>query len=175
MRTLLPDPPPAEIEAILERRRRAGADRRDEVWEGVLHMAPAPLRRHAELQAQIVRLLGVPADSAGLRTVGAFNLGHEGDYRVPDAALLEPGPDALYVTTAALVVEILSPGDESWEKLPFYASRQVDELLIVDPQKRSVDWLALAGGEYRPVQRSSLIDLGRAELSDQIDWPPAAD
>jgi hypothetical protein len=35
MRTLLPDPPPAELQPLLERRRRSGADRFDEVWEGV--------------------------------------------------------------------------------------------------------------------------------------------
>jgi hypothetical protein len=42
MRTLLPDPPPAELEALLERRTKLGQDRKDEVWEGVLHLVPAP-------------------------------------------------------------------------------------------------------------------------------------
>jgi hypothetical protein len=45
-------------------------------------------------------------------------------------------------------------------------------VLIVDPQKRSVGWFALADGEYRPVERSGLIDLGAAELAERIDWPP---
>jgi Uma2 family endonuclease len=56
--------------------------------------------------------------------------------------------------TAALVVEIVSPGDETWEKLPFYAAHHVDEVLIVDPQERSVSWLALERGKYRPIDRS---------------------
>ena len=38
MRTLLPDPPPAELQALLERRERLGQDHKDEVWEGVLHV-----------------------------------------------------------------------------------------------------------------------------------------
>ena len=38
-----------------------------------------------------------------------------------------------WVPTAAIAVEILSPGDDTWAKLPFYAQRDVDELLIVDP------------------------------------------
>jgi hypothetical protein len=40
--TLVMDPPPAEFEALIERRRRLGLDRRDEMWEGVYHLAPAP-------------------------------------------------------------------------------------------------------------------------------------
>jgi hypothetical protein len=63
------------------------------------------------------------------------------------------------------------PGDESWQKLPFYAARGVDEVLILDPEKRTVDWLGLEGGEYGPIERSALIDLGPRELFDRIDWP----
>ncbi len=172
MRTLVPDPPPAEFEQLLERRRRSGADRRDEVWEGVLHMAPAALRRHADLQAQVIAILHGPARARELRATGEFNLGDKDDYRIPDAALLEPGSDELYVPTAALVIEILSPGDESWDKLPFYAARRVDEILLVDPDERTVHWLALAEqGEYQPIEHSGLVELGPAQLAEQIDWP----
>jgi Uma2 family endonuclease len=69
------------------------------------------------------------------------------------------------------VIEIVSPGDESWEKLPFYTAHDVDEVLIVDPQERSVDWLALEDGEYRPVEHSRLLDLGAQGLAEQLDWP----
>jgi len=31
-------------------------------------------------------------------------------------------------STVALVVEIVSPGDESWQKLPFYAAHSAGEL-----------------------------------------------
>ncbi|MHB1861182.1 MAG: Uma2 family endonuclease, partial [Solirubrobacteraceae bacterium] len=143
MRTLLPDQPPAELEELLERRRRHGADTHDEMWDGVLHMTPAPLRRHARLQAEVAEMLGPLGRAAGLEVVAEFNLGASSDFRVPDAALLAPGPDELYVQTAALVVEIISPGDETMDKLPFYAAHDVDELLIVDPQTRSVQWLRL--------------------------------
>ena len=65
----------------------------------------------------------------------------------------------------------VSPRDETWSKLAFYAAHQVDELLIVDPLKRMVDWLALENGEYRPVQRSGLLDLAPVELAARLDWP----
>jgi Uma2 family endonuclease len=104
--------------------------------------------------------------------LGIFNIGEPGDYRVPDGGLLQLGPDAVYLPTAALVVEIVSPDDETWAKLDFYARRRVDELLVVDPQERRVDWLGLdARGKYRPIERSALIALGPAELADRIVWP----
>src|ERR1700733_10957947 len=169
MPTLVRDPQPAEFEALLERRRRLGQDLFDEVWEGVLHMNPALHSQHGRLEWQLAAILGPLAGAAGLRALGQFNLGVEGDYRVPDGALIRPGPDAVYLPTAALVLEIVSPGDESWGKLDFYAAHRVDELLIVDPQEKTVSWMALEGGEYKHLKRSRLIDLGAAELAERID------
>jgi Uma2 family endonuclease len=170
--TLVCDPPPAEFEALLERRRRLGQDLLDEVWEGVYHMNPAPHSRHVAIQQQLAVLLDPLARAAGLLPrVGIFNLGQEGDYRVPDGGVLRPGPDAVYLSTAALVIEIVSPGDKTWEKLGFYAAHGVDELLIVEPQQRRVHWLALRPGEYHPIERSALIALGAGELAERLDWP----
>jgi Uma2 family endonuclease len=182
MTTLVLDPPPAEFQALLERRKRLDQDRHDEVWEGVYHMAPAPRNAHTDIQQQLTELLSPLARRAGLHPLiaGELNLGEPQNFRVPDGALLRRREDALWNPTAALAVEIVSPGDETWEKLPFYAARHVDELLIIDPATRSIDWLALSpregedGGEYRPVERSALIDLGPGELAERIDWPPLA-
>ncbi|HEX3874371.1 MAG TPA: hypothetical protein VHW26_09525 [Solirubrobacteraceae bacterium] len=60
MRTLLPDPPPAECEELLERRRLWGA-------------------------AQLLELFGPLGREAGLTALGNFNLGERDDYRIPDA------------------------------------------------------------------------------------------
>jgi Uma2 family endonuclease len=175
MRTLLPDPPPPEFEALLERRRQFGADRHDEVWEGVQHMSPEPSRAHLDVQQQLAELLGPLARRASLVPgIGGFNLGTEEDYRAPDGGLFRERSADVWNATAALVLEIVSPNDETWEKLPFYAAHQVDELLIVDPAKQSVSWLELAGDRYEPIPRSRLIELGAAELAGRIDWPPAS-
>lgn len=172
MRTLILDPPTAGLREVIERRRRSGLDRLDEVWEGVLHMVPAPSFAHGDIESQLHVILAPLARRAGLTMIGQSNLGEgEHDYRVPDSALHRPGASGAWHSTAALVVEIVSPGDESWEKLPFYAAHGVDEVLILDPAKRSVDWLALRDGEYRPVERSGLLDLGAAELAQRIAWP----
>ena len=172
MRMLVCDPPPADIEAFLDRRRRLRQDRHDEVWEGVLHISPGPSHRHSQLVTQLVVILDAQARTADLETTVEFNLGDSGeDFRVPDAGLHRRGAAELWHPTAALPVEVLSPGEQTWEKLPFYAAHAVDELLIVDPQQHSVDWLALADGSYEPIERSRLIDLSPAQLTQQIDWP----
>lgn len=136
-------------------------------------MIPAPSFEHARITSQLLELLAPPARAAGLiPAMGGFNLGEsEHDYRVPDGGLHRRGAAGVWLPTAALVVEVVSPGDETFTKLPFYARHKVDEVLIVDPEKRSAVWLALAGGEYTSVKHSSLIELGPDELSQDIDWP----
>ncbi len=89
----------------------------------------------------------------------------------PRSAYHRPGASGVWHSTAALVIEIVSPGDQSWAKLPFYAEHGVDEVLIVDPARRTVSWLALEEGEYRPVERSGLIELGPTTLAEQLNWP----
>ncbi|MDQ6803632.1 MAG: Uma2 family endonuclease [Actinomycetota bacterium] len=173
MPTLVLGTPPPELEALLERRRQAGVDRLDEVWQGVRHMVPGPSIEHADISQQLAELLGPPARAAGLRpTMSEFNLGEsEHDFRVPDGGLHRPGATGVWHATAALVVEILSPEDEAWQKLPFFAAHHVDEVVIVDPAQRAVTWLGLGDDEYEPVGRSRLIKLGAAELAEQLDWP----
>src|SRR5271154_687340 len=58
MRTLVLDSPTDGLDELLERRRRSGLDRLDEVWEGVYHMVPAPSGPHATIESQLHRLLG---------------------------------------------------------------------------------------------------------------------
>ena len=170
MPTVILDPLPGEIDDLLVRRQELGLDKADEMWEGVLHVNPAPYGRHGRILQQLAVIFGPLAQAAGLIPSMDFNVGARGDYRVPDSGLHRPGPDQLYYPTAALVVEIVSPDDESWAKLPFYAAHYVDEALIVDPQKREVHWPALRGDGYEPIEHSSLIDLGSEQLAERIAW-----
>lgn len=169
IRAELCDPQLVELLALIERGHRLGQDLFDEVWNGGLHMRPAPHSQHSAIQQQLTELL---ARAAGLvPRLGIFNLGQAGDYRVPDGSLLRPGPDAVDPPTAAAVVEIVSPGDDTYDKLPFYAAHHVDELLIVDPRQRTVQWLGFARERYEPLEPRGLIDLGAAKLAQRIDWP----
>ncbi len=164
------DPLPVEIDELLYRRKQLGLDRADEMWEGVLHVNPTPHGRHGRVLQQLAEIFGPLAQAAGLTPIADFNLGTKGNYRVPDGGILHPAPDQLYYPTAALVVEVISPYDETWAKLPFYAAHDVEEVLIVDPRKQEVQWLALRGDGYEPIERSGLIELGPAELAERIEW-----
>ena len=92
MATLVLGSPPPELEALLERRRRAGAGRLDEVWQGFLHVVPGPSFEHALVSQQLAELLGPPARAAGLlAAISEFNIGEsEHDLRVPDGGLHRP-------------------------------------------------------------------------------------
>jgi Uma2 family endonuclease len=171
MRTLVLDPPPPQLEELLERRRHMGADRHDEVWEGVYHMVPAASTARSFTAQQVAVPLDGPARAAGLRVSLEFNLGVKNDFRVPDLGVHAEPCSGIWIPTAAIVVEILSPEDETWEKLPFYAEHGVGELLIIDPVNHSVKWLALQAGQYRAVDQSALIELSASELARRIDWP----
>jgi Uma2 family endonuclease len=170
---LLPDPPPAEVRALLQRRKHLQLDRKDEVWEGVLHVVPAPWHGHAAIAQQLAVIFDAPARATGLEpTMHHFSLGDSSDdFRVPDGGLHRPDAAEMWHPTAALVVEIVSPGDESWEKLPFHAAHHVDEVLIVDPDAKAVHWLVLDHDKYEPTEHSRLVDLGVATLAQRIYWP----
>lgn len=177
MPTLIQDPAPIEFERLLERRRALGQDVLDEVWEGVYVMNPAPAQGHAHITQQLAELLAPPARAAGLwPLMSIFNLGEPGDYRIPDGGLLRERTNNVYAPTAALVVEIISPGDDTPEKVPFCAKHHVDELVIIDPQQHTVEWLTLGADDaYAAIERSALIDLSAAALANVIDWPDFPD
>jgi Uma2 family endonuclease len=173
MRTVVLGQRPKALEALIESRRATGADRYDEVWEGEYHMAPAPRKIHALVDVELAASLRPYARRAGLVGSSAFNLGVADNYRVPDGGLHRDTADAVYVPTAALVYEILSPDGETWAKLPFYAAHDVDEVVIVDPATQTVTWLRLVDGDYEPTDRSHALDVAVADVVGEIIWPPA--
>lgn len=160
------------VEAWLERRRALGQDGRDEVWEGVYHVAPHEHGRNGAVAMELVALLGPAARRAGLTAGGSFNLGTPEDFRVPDLGWHRGSPDRLWFDTAALVVEVLSPGDETRAKAGFYAARGVDELWVVDPLARTVEIAVLAdGGAYEAAETSPLLGMPAADVVAGVAWP----
>jgi Uma2 family endonuclease len=160
-----------EIRELIEQRQRTGADLYDEMWKGEYHMAPAPRGSHGLAEDQLAQILGPLARHAGLFGSGPFNLGDSFDYRVPDRGYRRTQESRTWYPTAAIVVEIISPDDESWAKLDFYAAHEVDEVLIVDPETRRVTWLGRAESGYAETDRSALLGITAADLTAQLDWP----
>lgn len=173
---LLGDRPP-ELETWLTRRRELGQDRHDEVWEGDYHVVPGPSAEHAMVDSQLAQLLWPRALKAGFLTSTAFNLGQRDDYRVPDGGVHRDRPAGVFVATAAMVVEIASPGDETLAKLDFYARCGVQEVVVADPELRVVRMWQLGPGpsgsraQYEETGRSDLLDITGATLAAELAWP----
>lgn len=164
MKAVMSEVPPQ----FLEWRRKTGADRFDEVWEGVLHLVPTPHSEHQRLQARLIGWLEKHWVRSGSREVlPGFNVSRPGipnwttDYRVPDLLLIteratgqdrgthfEGGPDA--------VVELRSPGDETYDKLPFYAAIGCCEVWVIDRDSRASEIYTCEDGQ--PVRRMATAD-----------------
>jgi Uma2 family endonuclease len=170
-RTVLLGEPPAALREWLRRRQELGQDLFDEVWEGEYHVAPAAHRRHGDLDDQLAALLRPLARARGLRPSGLANIGGPDDYRVPDRAYFAHREPATFEPTAEIIVEIVSPGDETYAKLGFYYARDVREVLIVDPDRATVEWYGRGADGLTPAARSQLLDLTESALSEQLDWP----
>jgi Uma2 family endonuclease len=171
MRTVLLGQPPTEVKAWLERRRALGQDLFDEVWEGDYHVAPAAHGRHGRIDDQLARILGPRADAGGLYGSGPLNIGRPDDYRVPDRAYLRTASVDMYQPTAAIIVEIVSPGDETRRKFGFYYDAGVEELLIVDPEAQTVEWFSRGGDGFVAADASRLLGLSAAALVAELTWP----
>ncbi|MEM1060877.1 MAG: Uma2 family endonuclease [Planctomycetota bacterium] len=155
--------PRLEAELIAERRAN-GLDRHDEVWEGTYVVMPLPNNEHQILAALLTALLVELVFKQGRGIVtGPTNLtDRESDwtenFRAPDLAVfLTDGSaenrDTHWLGGPDLVIEIVSPGDRSEQKLDFYASVGTREVLLVerDPWRlrlfRVSDGAMLAAGE----------------------------
>jgi Uma2 family endonuclease len=73
--------------------------------------------------------------------------------RIPDVVLLTPDRFAIdreYYCEGAptVVVEIRSPGDETWDKMEFYATIGVPEIWVVDRDTRVPQVFLLDEGDY---------------------------
>ncbi len=75
------------------------------------------------------------------------------DYRIPDLVLLAADRfgidhDEYFEGPPTVVVEIHSPGDEAYEKMPFYAKLGVPEMWIIDRDTKVPEVYVLEGTDY---------------------------
>jgi Uma2 family endonuclease len=153
-------------EQLRLQRKESGADRFDEVWEGVYFVSPIPNVEHQLLVGRLCAIFQVVVDAVGGGmafpgvNVSDREEGWTHNYRGPDAAVVLKGNPAKNCGThwcggPDLLVEIVSPDDRSREKLAFYSQVGVRELLIVDREPWELELYRLEAGELRSVGRSS--------------------
>jgi Uma2 family endonuclease len=148
----------------LEERHRRGLDRFDEMWEGVLHMAPAPLYEHQRIVTAMLVFLVPLCERTGRGTVvlaiNVFNelFPEDRDYRIPDFTFVAAGNEQLLARDGIrgggpdAVVEVRSPGDETYEKFPFFARLGIKEVIVVHRDSKQPEIFRLAGPQYVALQ-----------------------
>jgi Uma2 family endonuclease len=144
--------------AVLARRKQTGEDRWDEMWEGVLHMSPAPGYEHQRIVAELLEFLRplLKRTGRGNLVPGINVFRANDDYRIPDLTFVAHGHEGVLAEDGArggpdLVIEIRSPGDESYEKFPFYAALGVREVLVVLRDEKKPELFRLTGDSYASV------------------------
>ncbi len=128
---------------LLEQRRDCKADQFDEVWNGVYVMSPTANNEHQDLASELVAILRTAVDWKGLgKTLAGANVSDRQEdwlqnFRVPDVLLFSNATTAIdrkthWLGGPELVIEIVSEGDRSYEKLDFFAAVGTQELIIID-------------------------------------------
>lgn len=152
---------------LIQERKRLGADRYDEVWDGVYVMPSMPSLEHQELVHDLDTIFGEVVERPGLGKIyPGINVSDRGadwkkNYRVPDLVIVLKNSRAISHSTHVqggpdFLVEIESPGDDSEEKVPFYGQIGVRELLLIHRDKRTLRLLRLDGQELVLVPASAL-------------------
>ncbi|MFV1968689.1 MAG: Uma2 family endonuclease [Pirellulaceae bacterium] len=145
---------------VLDWRKETGADRFDEMWDGVVHMNPVPNRDHEGLGLDLYSWLrhhwARPRRAKIFRERNvAIPGGWPRDYRVPDLVLMTP--DRLpqdkneYIEgPPSVVIEIRSPGDASYEKLAFYGELGVPEVWVIHRDTKVPEIFVFTGRMSEP-------------------------
>jgi len=159
--------PSGDLRRIIRRRQITGADRFDEVWDGVYVMSPIADNVHQELATRLASTFLYALDKFADTTVQAgANVSDQDEdwtknYRCPDVLVFLAGNpaqdrDTHWLGGPDFAVEVLSKGDRARKKFAFYARVGVRELLLVDRRPWRLELYRLAGGEYEAVGTSNL-------------------
>ncbi|MBI3468692.1 MAG: Uma2 family endonuclease [Planctomycetes bacterium] len=162
MAVLVTDP---QVEdSLLAERRATGADRYDEVWDGVYWMSPIPNNEHQEVAMRLGGVFLLLFNfGPRVKVVAGVNVTDQEEdwthnYRIPDVAVFLEGTRAQNRGTHWLGgpdfgVEIESPKDRSREKFPFYAQVGVQELLLIERDPWALELYRLTGDALTLVGR----------------------
>jgi Uma2 family endonuclease len=153
--TLITDP--AIEDEVRRRRSLCGADRYDEVWDGITMMTPLADNEHqliaTQLSAALCQLVGDGGRVLCGTNVSDRKTGWEENFRIPDVAVFLSRTKARDLGTHWMggpdfMAEIASPNDHSLEKFPFYAKVGVREILIVKRSPWSLELFRRRAGQF---------------------------
>ena len=151
---------------ILAERLCSDGDQYDEVWEGVYIVTPLPNDEHQEIVSGLDAILYdvIAAPKLGKVRAGVNLSDREEDwkknYREPDVAVFLRDTKAVSHGThwqgaADFLVEIISPGERTRDKIPFYSNIGVVELLVIDREPWKLELYRQENGQLTKVGEST--------------------
>ncbi len=158
---------PKVEQRLLAERQSCDGDQYDEVWDGVYVMTPLPNDEHQEMVSVLCSIIQEVIGWPMLGEVRAgVNLsdrkdGWQQNFREPDVAVFLRDGKAINHGThwqgaADFLVEIISPGERTHDKIPFYGRIGVVELLIIDRDPWSIELYRQRDGELAKEGQSTL-------------------
>jgi Uma2 family endonuclease len=170
---------PNELKRLVRQRRDSGADRFDEVWDGVYVMAPLADNEHQRLGLKLaIGLTDAVGSPDTIQIFAGCNVSDQAtrwkrNYRCPDLAIFLPGNTAIDRKThwyggPDFAIEIMSRFDRSREKFDFYKKVGVRELLLIDRHPWMLELNRVEGGNWVLVGRAALGDAPGAIWSDVL-------
>jgi Uma2 family endonuclease len=146
---------------------------RVELFDGSLHVTPAPTPRHQRISRRLANAFDRGADAAGLHVLEAVNVRLRPDrIPIPDLVITSDIDfDELVIdaTAVRLICEILSPSNASTDKvlkMHYYASAGIRWYLVVEPDTGALHLYELAGTTYVEHSVAKVGDI--LELTDPV-------
>ncbi|MGW8256789.1 MAG: Uma2 family endonuclease [Thermoguttaceae bacterium] len=164
---------------FIEERKLHGSDRWDEVWEGVYIVTPLPNNEHQEIVSDLIYLFNEIVVRGGLGKVfPGVNLSDvngewKDDFRGPDVAVFLKTGKAIdrgthWCGAADFLVEIISSGDRTREKIPFYNRIGVVELLVIDREPWALELYQRRDSRLQLAAKSTL---EKSEILSSVALP----
>ncbi|NBE80661.1 Uma2 family endonuclease [Micromonospora rubida] len=132
---------------------------RVELFDGSLHVTPAPTPRHQNISGELRAVLRTPVREAGLRVLEAVNVRLKpGRIPIPDLVITgeidfdDPNIEARDVR---LVCEIISPSNAATDKvlkMHYYAAAGIDWYLLIEQESGTLHLYRRQGRHY--IERS---------------------
>ena len=154
---------------------------RIELFDGSLHVTPAPTPRHQYIAGELKVIFRAAGRARGLYALEGINLRlGPNQMTIPDLAITSAIDfDQITVPSSAvrLVCEILSPSNQASDKvlkMHYYAAAGIPWYLLVDPKAETLSLYELAGETYA---LHSITEVGEVlRLTDPVavDLEPSA-
>ncbi|MEH1054325.1 Uma2 family endonuclease [Micromonospora sp. CPCC 206171] len=146
---------------------------RVELFDGSLHVTPAPTPRHQRISRKLGNILEAAAETAGLELLEAVNVRlRPGRIPIPDLVITGPVDlDELIIDAVdvRLICEIISPSNAATDKvlkMHYYAAAGIEWYLLIEQETGTLHLYRRQGSHY--VEQSVTKPGDTLELSEPV-------